>query len=143
MGIEYLPHAMAIAKEVGDRAGEARAYANLGNAYHSKGDYSKAIEYLAQDLAIAKEVGSRAVEGGAYGNLRDAYQSKEDYSKALEYHEHHLAIAKEVVDRAGKGAALRIPWHLPHALERVRQSRRLLQSTKHLPQSTTCLGNVA
>ena len=32
----------AFAKEVGDRAGE---YGNLGNAYGSQGDFSKAIKY--------------------------------------------------------------------------------------------------
>jgi len=32
---------MAIAKEVCDRAGEGRAYGNLGNAYQSLGDFSK------------------------------------------------------------------------------------------------------
>jgi len=37
--------------------GEGRAYGNLnlGNAYDSQGDFSKAIKYHAQDLAIAKE----------------------------------------------------------------------------------------
>jgi hypothetical protein len=34
---------MAIAKEVGDRAGEGRTYGNLGNSYESQGDFSKAI----------------------------------------------------------------------------------------------------
>ncbi len=43
-----------MAKEVGDRAGEGSAYANLGNADHSQGDYAKAIEYHMQHLAIAK-----------------------------------------------------------------------------------------
>jgi tetratricopeptide (TPR) repeat protein len=56
---------LAIAKEVGDRAGEGGAYGNLGNAYRSQGDFAKAIEYHTQDLAIAKEVGDRAGEGGA------------------------------------------------------------------------------
>ena len=41
-------------------------YANLGIAYHSQGDFSKAIEYHTQDLAIAKEVSDRAGEGVAY-----------------------------------------------------------------------------
>ncbi len=55
--IEYHTQHLAIAKEVGDRAGEGAAYANLGIAYQSHGDYAKAIEYHTQDLAIAKEVG--------------------------------------------------------------------------------------
>ena len=52
-----------IVKEVGDRAGEGKAYGNLGNAYHSLGKFQEAIEYHNQDLSIAKEVGDRAGEG--------------------------------------------------------------------------------
>jgi hypothetical protein len=90
---------------VGDRAGEGRAYANLGIAYDAQGDFNKAIEYHTMDLAIAKEVGDRAGEGTAYGNLGIVYQSQGDFSKAIEYHGKHLAIAKEVGDRAGEGRA--------------------------------------
>ena len=34
----------AICEELGDRAGVARAYANLGNCYYSTGDYVRARE---------------------------------------------------------------------------------------------------
>jgi tetratricopeptide (TPR) repeat protein len=61
--IEYHKEHLTMAKEVGDRAGESRAYGNFGNAYQSLGDFSKAIEYHTQDLAIAKEVGDRVGEG--------------------------------------------------------------------------------
>ena len=43
--IEYHTQDLAIAKEVGDRAGEGKAYGNLGDAYQSQGDFSKAIKY--------------------------------------------------------------------------------------------------
>ena len=49
---------LALAKEVGDRGGEGRAYGNLGSAYQSQRGFSKAIEYYTH-LAIAKEVGDR------------------------------------------------------------------------------------
>jgi tetratricopeptide (TPR) repeat protein len=52
---------------VGHRAGEGRAYGNLGCAYEAQGDLSKAIEYHKEHLSIAKEVGDRAGEGVAYG----------------------------------------------------------------------------
>ena len=61
-GIEYHTQDLAMAKEVGDRAGEGKSYGNLGNAYQSKWDYAKVIEYHEQRLAIAKEVGARARE---------------------------------------------------------------------------------
>ena len=82
-----------------------RAVRNLGNAYDSLGDYSKALEHHTQDLAIARQVGDRAGEGQAYGNLGIAYQSLADFSRAIEYYAQRLAIAKEVGDRAGKGRA--------------------------------------
>jgi tetratricopeptide (TPR) repeat protein len=68
--IEYHTQDLTIAKEVGDRAGEGRAYGNLGNAYKSLGDLSKAIEHHTQDLEImiAKAMDDRAGEVKAYGN---------------------------------------------------------------------------
>ena len=64
---------MKIAIEIGDQAGERRAYRSLGNSYQSLGDYRKAIEYHEKHLKIAIEIGDRAGEEGAYGNLDNAY----------------------------------------------------------------------
>ena len=89
----YHAQHLAIAKEVGDRAGEGAAYGNLGIAYRSQGDYAKAIEYQAQHLAIAKEVGDRADEGMAYGNLGTWHMQLNDYVKAVAYIEAQHALA--------------------------------------------------
>ena len=70
---------MKIAKEIGDRAGEGRAYGNLGNAYQLLGDYQKAIEHHEKRLKIAKEIGDRARKGRPYGSLGNAYQLLGDY----------------------------------------------------------------
>ena len=61
--IEHHERHLEISKEVGDRAGEGRAYGNLGSAYYSLGDFQKAIEYHERRLKISKEVGDRAGEG--------------------------------------------------------------------------------
>ena len=96
---------MKIAIEIGDRAGEGAAYANLGNAFGSLGDFRKAIEYNEKQLKIAIEIGDRALERGAYGNVGIAYNSLGDFRKAIEYHEKHLKIAREIGDRVGEGTA--------------------------------------
>ena len=41
------------------RAGEGGAYANLGNAYFSLGNFKQAIEYHKLHLSIAKEGGGK------------------------------------------------------------------------------------
>ena len=67
--ISYHELHLQIAKEVGDKAGERRAYGSLGNASHSLGNFPKVIEYCERHLQIAKEVGNKAGEGESYGNL--------------------------------------------------------------------------
>jgi len=90
---------------VGDKSGEGTAYGNLGNAYHSLGDFKKAIDYYESCLKIAKEVGDRSGEGKAYGALGNAYFSLGDFKEAIDYHECHTKIAREVGDRSGEGIA--------------------------------------
>ena len=103
--IEYHERHLKISKEVGDRAGEGKAYGNLGNAYRNVGDFQKAIEYHERHLKISKEVGDRAGEGTAYGNLGNVYFSLGDFQKAIEYLERLLKISKQVGDRAGERGA--------------------------------------
>ena len=90
---------------MGDKVGEGCAYGNLGNAYHSLGDFQTAIEHHELRLEIAKEVGDKAGEGCAHGNLGNAYHSLGHFQTAIEHHKRHLKIAKEVGNKAGEGGA--------------------------------------
>jgi len=103
--IEDLMKRLSIAKEAGDRAGEGRAYGNLGNAYDSLGKFQEAVEYHKKCLSIAKEVGDKSGEGGAYCNIGNAYYSLGKFQEAIEYHKKCLLVAKEVGFRAGEGRA--------------------------------------
>ena len=84
--IAYHTQRLAIAREVGDRAWEGKAYGNLGNAHYWMGNFAQAIAYHTQDLEIAREVGDRESEGTAYGNLGLAHDSMGNFSQAIEYH---------------------------------------------------------
>ena len=103
--IAYLESQIKLAKEVGDRAGEGRAYGNLGNAHHRLGNFQKAKDYYQRCLEIAKEVGNRAAEGCFYGNLGNAHLCLGDFQKAKDYYQRCLEIAKEVGNRAAEGGA--------------------------------------
>ena len=71
--MEHHDKDLKIAIEIGDRAGEGRAYGNLGNAFKSLGDFQKGTEYNKKDLKIAIEIGDRAREGRAYHNIGNGY----------------------------------------------------------------------
>lgn len=51
---------------------EARAYSNLGSAYHSQRDFDKAISYHTRVLELAQELVDRAIEMRAYAGLGHA-----------------------------------------------------------------------
>ena len=86
-------------KKVGDRAGQGRAYCNLGNAYQSLGQFQQAREYHKQCLSIAIEVGDRHEQGRAYCNLGGTYLSLEEFRQSREHHKKSLSIAIEVGNR--------------------------------------------
>ena len=64
---------LALARAQGHRQGEGAVLGNLGNAYHSLGEYRKAIDYQEQALAIFVEIGDRRGQGQDLGNLGSAY----------------------------------------------------------------------
>ena len=71
--MQYHKQRLDVAKDVGDRAGEGKAYGNPSNGYVSLGDFKQAIEYHKERLSIAREIGDRAREGKACGNLGIGY----------------------------------------------------------------------
>ena len=73
-------------RPIGDQRVEAAAVGNLDNAYHSLGQYERAIEQQEQALAISLAIGDRRGEGQHLGNLGLAYDSLGQYKRAIEHH---------------------------------------------------------
>lgn len=105
--IAYLEHAVAIAREIGDRQGEGRWLGSLGITHWSVWEVRQAIAYFEQALAIAREVGDRRGEGRHLGNLGEACLAVGKVRQALEYFEQALAIAQEIGDKERQSYALR------------------------------------
>ena len=140
---------MAIAREIKDRESEGSALGNLGIAYFSLGDYTKAIEYQQQSLAIARKIKDRQSEGKALGNLGRAYLSLGDYAKAIEYAQQSLAIAREIKDRQSEGRALanlgRAYLYLgdyAQAIEYIQQHLAIAREIKDRQGEGVALGNL-
>ena len=61
---------LAIARDIGNRAGEGNAFGNLRICHYSLGDYRQAINLHTQALAIDRDIGYRKGEGTDVGNSR-------------------------------------------------------------------------
>ena len=92
---------LKIAKDLGDRAAQGRAYGNQGNAFSCMGQYETAIKYHKQELTISREVNDRHAECSTHGNLAVTYQQLKIHDKALQHYTHHLKLSRELRDSAG------------------------------------------
>ncbi|WP_292802683.1 tetratricopeptide repeat protein [Nostoc sp. NMS7] len=96
-------------EEIGARENwnyQAAALTSLGNAYHSLGQYQRAIEFLQQSLEIKREIGDRNGEGKSLNNLGNAYDSLGQYQRAIEFFEQSLGISRQIGDRNNEGNSL-------------------------------------
>jgi CHAT domain-containing protein/tetratricopeptide (TPR) repeat protein len=104
--ITYYEQALALQREVGDRAGAGRTLNNLGEAYWALSQYALAIDAYYQALALQREVSDRAGEGTTLINLGAVYWAVSQYAAAVDAYSQALVIQREVGDRAGEGAIL-------------------------------------
>ena len=93
---KYLVQALAIAKEIGDKHGEAAVYGSLGIISRRLRDYEKAQEYYEKSLAIFEEIGYRDGEAVEYLNLGAFFQSLGMYNVAEKYINRALLISKNI-----------------------------------------------
>jgi tetratricopeptide (TPR) repeat protein len=99
-------HALHATRGSGDRAGQGRALASLGDVYLRVGRYEQAIDHHQQALSITREVGDRAGEGRALGGLGEVYGIVGRYEGAIDHDRQALAVAREVGDPVGERHAL-------------------------------------
>ena len=127
--------ALQIYREIKNRQGEAVSLGNLGNAYHSLGQYAKAIEYHQESLKIKEEFKEKEIDcqdplikmilcpfltisGGTTQNsirqgvaasfvsLGNAYYALGQYEKAIDYYQRSLDLSKKINDRQGEANSL-------------------------------------
>ncbi len=101
--LEYYEQALAIRREVGDRAGEATALTNLGDAFDGLGDPQRALELYEQALAIRREVGDRAGEAATLTKLSNQLAEAGRRDQALAPIEEAVTIFRRLA--AGNPAA--------------------------------------
>jgi tetratricopeptide (TPR) repeat protein len=98
--------AIAIYREVGDRAGEGSVLNNIGAVYADQGRYTEALSSYQQALTIAREIGDRTREGTRLNNIGTIYGNQGRYAEAITAYEQALAINRVVGDRVTESRTL-------------------------------------
>jgi tetratricopeptide (TPR) repeat protein len=99
--------ALRVARGDGDRAGEAMALHDLGEACRDWIRHNEALDHLQKALTIRREVGDRLGEARTLNALGMVYQRWGCYGEALGLYQRSLAIRHEVGgDRVGEARTL-------------------------------------
>ena len=98
--------AVAIFRELGDKASEARAHRELGYVRWVHQDYAGALEANLQALLIHRELGYRRGEAGDAGNIAHVYRGMGDLDSALRWDEEAILIDRELGDKLGEAFRL-------------------------------------
>lgn len=88
----HLEH-LRLAKQLGNKVEEARAYSNLGSSHHYRRNFEQAITFHNHVLRLAQELGDKTIEARAYAGLGHAARCMGDYPQAKKWHEKQLDMA--------------------------------------------------
>ena len=123
--IEFHQQHLEIARDIGNRQGEANSLGSLGNAYSYLGQYQRAIEFHQQHLEIARDIGDRQGEAAALGNLGTAYSYLGQYQRGIELHQQSLEIERDIGNRRGEARSLQNLAALYQRCGRVQEGLKL------------------
>ncbi|MDG4786595.1 tetratricopeptide repeat protein [Micromonospora sp. WMMD1102] len=98
-------HALAAARQAGDRVTEAHLLTGLAVMYAQQGRYTPSTARLREAVALARENGDSAAEARALGNLGYVQQRQGRYDEAVEALRSALLLCRRVGDPAGETRA--------------------------------------
>jgi tetratricopeptide (TPR) repeat protein/transcriptional regulator with XRE-family HTH domain len=98
--------AIAAARHLGDRPGEASALNDLGAMRQLTGDYPSAVRDLEQALGIYRDIGDRLGQANALNGLGVVRWLTGDFPAAARDLEQALGIYRDIGDRLGQANAL-------------------------------------
>ncbi|XP_064461198.1 tetratricopeptide repeat protein 28-like [Ornithodoros turicata] len=97
--IAYMQQDLAVARSLGDQAGECRAHGNLGAAYFSKGNYKEALTSHRYQLVLAMKCKDSQAAALALTSLGHVYTAVGDYPNALASHKQCVQLVRQMGDR--------------------------------------------
>ncbi|XP_031551588.1 tetratricopeptide repeat protein 28-like [Actinia tenebrosa] len=113
---QYQEKYLALATELEDEKGKARAHCNLGCINKACGDSLQAKEEFEIALTIGIESGNKRVLARTYNNLANIYELEGNLNEALDCHHKRLALSHELKDTNGIGKACASLGNLYHVL---------------------------
>lgn len=118
----YYTQALSIRQQIGDKAGVASLYNNIGNLRGELGDQAGALSNLEKSLALRVELQDTIRIARVNYNLAVLQESIGNYDKALDHVLIHLAISEALEDEYEIATAHNLIGNIKSELERYEEA---------------------
>ncbi len=126
--------ALAIAQQLGNRAGVAKSLHQLGNVAYLQGDYAGARRLYQESLAIKQQLGNRAGVAYTLGQLGNLAYAQGNLDEARQLYEQVCDVSEQMGDRKSVATALHQLGVLAQATGDYAEARRLYQESLAIKQ---------
>ena len=93
--MDFYLNALSGYETLGDTAGIAKCYSNIGNCYWELEKMDNALDYFFKALQLIESGTEYDAIAGFLGNIGLIYRAKQEYEKALEYYQQSLEISRK------------------------------------------------
>jgi tetratricopeptide (TPR) repeat protein len=93
-------------EELGDRAGLATTYNNIGLINEARGEYAAALEWYERSVALKEALGDRAGLATTYHNIASIHYARRNYVIALSWYEKARMLQEQLGDRYSNARTL-------------------------------------
>jgi len=125
---------LAIAQQLGNRAGIARTLQNLGNVAYRQGDYAEARRLYQDALNIKQQLGSRVSAAYTLGQMGNLARAQGDLDEAKTLYDQVRDISQQMGDRRSVAKALHQLGNVAYLQGDYAEARRLYQESLDIKQ---------
>jgi tetratricopeptide (TPR) repeat protein len=104
--MQYSYEAVALAKDISYRQGEAQGLRQVGIVLWTQANYGTALKNFVTGLKAAEMVGNAQLIADLHGNIGLVYHGLGDYEEALRYHQQSLAMQRSLQNKTREAVAL-------------------------------------
>jgi tetratricopeptide (TPR) repeat protein len=98
--LQWYQKSVALQEALGDRAGLATSYNNIGEVCRARGDYAAALEWYEKSVATQEALGDYAGLATSFSNIGGVYFALGDFQLALNWLQQAIQIGEQLGDRA-------------------------------------------
>ena len=98
--LRWYEQSVVLKEELGDKAGLATSYTNIGSIHYARGAYGEALAWFEKSVVLNEKLGDKVGLAMSYNNIGAVQYARGANDEALMLYEKSVALAEELSEKA-------------------------------------------